>query len=139
MLWRESPSFGGYGGWPFYDDFVSITGLVGLVIRHGRYVEGIQGIYADDAGNRLYGSWHGGLGGERVIIMFDEGELIENVFGRSGWFVDQIALRTNRRIYGPFGGTGGRNWEIGPGRYVIGALFGRAGDYLDRIGFCFAD
>ena len=47
MLWKETPSFGGYGGWPFYDDFVSVTGLVGFAIRHGQYLEGIQGIYRD--------------------------------------------------------------------------------------------
>jgi large repetitive protein len=137
MLWKESPSFGGYGGWPFYDEFVTPIKLIGLTIRHEQYIDGIQGIYQDQAGRKIYGSWHGGPGGERVVITFDEDEVIRNIYGRSGWFVDQIAFETNKRTYGPFGGPEGKCWQLGEGHYVIGGLFGRSGLYLDRIGFCY--
>ena len=73
-----------------------------------------------------------------MTIILEDDEVIHNIYGRSGWFVDQIAFVTNKRVYGPFGGHGGREWELGRGTYVIGALFGRAGLYVDRIGFCYS-
>lgn len=138
MVWRESPPFGGLGGYPFSDDYISVIRLVGFVIRHARYVSGIQGIYQQNNGTLLTGQWHGGLDGAQNVVMLDEDEIILNVSGRAGWYVDQITFDTNKKRYGPYGGDGGKDWELGRGAYRLGGLYGRAGIYLDAIGFCYA-
>ncbi|MDQ3935614.1 MAG: jacalin-like lectin domain protein [Actinomycetota bacterium] len=133
MAWRPSDTHGGTGGAPFTDDLTQVVRLAGFNIRSGSLVDAIQPVFLNCGGGRVTGPWHGGSGGGLQNIVFAADEVIQNFDGRSGWYVDQLTITTNKQTYGPFGGSGGSPFSEDR-LDVVGGFFGRSGSYLDQIG-----
>lgn len=140
MLIQKSRLFGGGGGTPFDEAAHHITAIERIVLHFSSYVHQLEVTYILDDGERLVRTC-GGSGGTRTEeIILEQDEKIFAVIVRSGDFVDSLTFVTYRmfhlvgmRRYGPFGGPGGQQHTVlSPN---IRELFGRAGDWLDAIGF----
>jgi hypothetical protein len=132
----RSNTFGGNGGSSFDDSHdIDAWGPVRqIVVRHGSEVDSIGVFWAN--GNFLN---HGGTGGSETVINLDPDELISRVDGRSGDRLDQITFRSNKRVYGPFGGSGGAPFTVDFGGKALHYLFGRSGSEVDQVGFGFGN
>lgn len=132
MRVKPTVAFGGSGGSEFRDDVTGLVRMRGFLVRFGGYVDGITGVYQDYRGKTVYLP-HGGSGGEYDIAVFDDDEYIVAVEGRADKFVDRITFHTNKRTYGPYGGTGGKPWLL-KGNKLTG-FWGRSVELMDQIGF----
>lgn len=105
-------------------------------------VHSLEFSYRDHDGQpRTVGPWGGGgedLGRENTIHL-DPSEFLKEVSGTvdssGGGIITSLALVTNARTYGPFGG--GRGIPFKTPMQINGSIvgfFGRAGWYLDAIG-----
>lgn len=128
----EGPS-GGTGGQPF-DDAVPVPqpGLpTQLVFRSGSYIDSLQFSY--DNGVSLK---HGGNGGQQQTTWnLVACEIVTNINGKYGSYVDSMSISTNKRK-GQFGGSGGDapyNYTAPPNFAIVG-FAGRSGNYIDAIG-----
>ena len=148
-----SGPYGGGGGTPF-DDMEVYRGdadIAELSVYHGkRVVDGITVSYSGSSGN-LHGT---SPGGSHTVVL-KAGEYIVEATVKYGKFVHSLAFRTNLgRDFGPWGGGDGVHLGLStslvslalsevcvkaPDRYyALSALYGRAGRYLDAIGFYWA-
>jgi hypothetical protein len=136
-------SAGGDGGNAFADysgDGLRIelpreTRVLGVIVRAGDFVDGIQLVYNVDGRPRFAG-YHGGGGGKRYEFWLEPGESITRISGKSGTYVDSIMFQTSTGRTARYGGGGGGNpfsYDIPTGYHLIG-LWGRSGDYVDAIG-----
>lgn len=131
-----SDTFGGSGGVSFHDSQVlSPSANYGpirqLSIRAGSVVDGIAVGYA----NGVRFSHGTSTGGIAYDILLDPDEIIIAVQGRAGASLDQIAFVTNKRTLGPYGGNGGSPFSVEFRGCALQYLFGRAGEFIDQIGF----
>ena len=86
---------------------------------------------------------HGGTGGGPNTFSLEDKEFITEVDVREGGVIQSLTFRTNKgKEYGPFGGKGGIFNKEGvmvtakaPTGYRLIGIKGRAGKYLDAIGF----
>lgn len=132
---------GGEGGYPFAEYAIPDgTRIAAIRVLSGWYVDSIQLVYADAAGNETPMETVGGAGlhfAERENqFVLDGDEYLIGISGTSGQYVDNIRFHTNKRDSDMFGGRGGENsfsLMANAGRQVIG-FFGRADWYLDAIG-----
>ena len=109
-------SFGKKGG-----DSFKMVGLKSLQLRSGTYVDAII----------INGQQHGGNGGTlSKIINFSEDECIVRIEIRSGKYIDNLEITTNKGQCIKGGGNGGNLSEVS-GKMI--ALAGRSGTYLDHI------
>ncbi len=131
---HRTPQVGGGGGQPFADDLTGVKRLTKLTIRHGAYVDAIQCTWQMNDGSSHTGAQHGGAGGRQDVITFAADEYIVGVSGRAGAYVDQLVIKTNKRTYGPYGGNGGKPFDLGPLAAHTTGFFGRSGRYLDALG-----
>lgn len=136
----RGPAFGGKGGVPFSDDAFNVMGIHRINIRYGRYVDRLEILYVTDLGPGQITLAHGGNGGtNEMSISLGGSEVVEAVAGRAGAYIDQLTFRTNYCEYGPFGGDGGTPFEfVIPEHSSLAGFFGRAGDFIDQIGFLYA-
>ncbi len=132
----RSDTFGGEGGSSFDDSHVIETWgrITQLVVRHGEYIDSIGVGYAN--GNFIN---HGGTGGSETLINLLPDELISAVEGRCGDVLDQITFRSNKEVYGPFGGSGGHPFSLDFQGKTLLYLFGRSGAEVDQIAFAYGD
>jgi hypothetical protein len=133
MAWTPSDTHGGKGGDPFTDDLTVVTRLVGFNIRSGRFVDAIQPVFLNCDGTKTTGAWHGGAGGTLQNVVFAADEVVKRVDGRSGRLVDQLTVKTDKKTYGPYGGSGGEPFSeerLG----TVGGFLGRSGRYVDQVG-----
>ena len=128
-----------------------MTRLAGLVIRSGSAVDAIQGIYERKDRTKFSGLQHGGNGGGPQTIPFAQDEFITEINGYAGMdgrfdLVRQLVIKTNRKPagYGPFGTRMGTPWTFNaqsvgedPAAFRVGGIFGRAGTWVDQIGFLY--
>ncbi|HYD38656.1 MAG TPA: jacalin-like lectin [Allosphingosinicella sp.] len=125
---------GGTGGTAFADP-VPVPGqtfIKQIVIRSGSLIDSISTTYINPDGTTTVAT-HGGGGGQPTTIVFNPGETITAVTGRSGKFVDSLTILTSdRRVFGPFGGTGGTPFVVNAN--ILGFV-GRSGTLIDSIGF----
>ncbi len=132
---------GGEGGYPFAEYAIPDgTRIAAIRVLSGWYVDSIQLVYVDAAGNETPMETVGGAGlhfAERENqFVLDGDEYLVGISGTSGQYVDNIRFHTNKRDSDMFGGSGGENsfsFMADAGRQVIG-FFGRADWYLDAIG-----
>jgi hypothetical protein len=131
---------GGDGGHPF--DEVAPPGfeIAGLFIRGDpkRFLVSIQALYRhQQTGDLTLGDRHGGPG-ETIPIALRGGEYFTEISGRTGQFVDSLALETNQGgRFGRFGGLGGSTDYENPPTHTgleIFGFFGRSGTLIDAIG-----
>ncbi|HRW47686.1 MAG TPA: jacalin-like lectin, partial [Caldilinea sp.] len=132
---------GGEGGYPFAEYAIPDGARIAAIrVLSGWYVDSIQLVYADAAGNETPMETVGGAGlhfAEREnLFVLDSDEYLVGISGTSGQYVDNIRFHTNKRDSELFGGRGGDNsfsFMADAGSQVIG-FFGRADWYLDAIG-----
>jgi hypothetical protein len=138
MILEHTASYGGDGGSEFIDDLTDFSRLRKIVIRHGSWIDAIQGIWSVE-GVEISGPQHGGNGGGPSTIQLQEDELIVAIKGRAGTYVDSLTFVTNHgRTFGPYGGNGGNPFpDITAPEGILG-FYGRAGSYLDKVGFVLA-
>lgn len=135
MLYEQTPSYGGNGGGDFADDPGQFARLRKIVIRHGAWIDAIQGVW-DVEGVPIESAQHGGNGGGASTIELAEGEMITRVAGRSGVYIDTLTFTTSHgRVFGPYGGGGGSPFPDIVAKDGIIGFYGRSGAYLDRVGF----
>ena len=130
-------TYGGGGGYAF-NEVPNNCGAVirKITIRAARVVDSIQITYRLSNGQYHTAGRHGGLGGRQHVIYVDvnNGEKIIGIFGKSAALVDQLGFVTNKgRIYGPYGGCGGRNFHVSS--CLVRGIFGRSAQLLNSIGF----
>jgi hypothetical protein len=125
--------FGGNGGSPFSIFPPDGSRIYAMAIRSSGVIHGIVIWY--QKGATIYRVGVGGTGGRYYQQFFTPTERIVRVSGRSGWVVDRLSVRTNFKTF-TYGGTGGNAFvaEVPPGYQILG-FWGRAGIYLDQIGF----
>jgi hypothetical protein len=134
--------FGGTGGSPFYIFPPNYSRLYAMAIRSGSLIDRIQFWYIRRDGT-IYTSGAGGTGGRYYLQYFASGEYIYQVYGRSGRYVNRLSFYTRRlgstaTTYRTltFGGTGGSPfYATVPAGYQLFGFWGRAGAYVDQIGF----
>lgn len=129
---------GGCGGREFQDTIpANAREAVGVIVRHGAYIDSLQmGIEKTD-GTIVLLPQHGGNGGRQDIFFLATGEYITEIWGKYGSFVDSIQFRTSTGRTSPrYGGTGGcANYRYNaPPGYEIAGFYGRSGAYIDAIG-----
>lgn len=134
---------GGPGGHPF-DDLAdlglngSTMRIAGLIIRSGKFIDGITPVYLDGNG-QLALPKHGGDGGLETRIGLRPGEFITEISGKSGEFLDSLTVETNLGARLGFGGPGGgpvEGYEFPPetdGLQEVVAFFGASGQFIDRL------
>lgn len=123
---------GGPGGAPFEERRWPDSTIIGGVIRAGARVDAIELTFSNQTSVQ-----HGGNGGDSYPFTLAAGERISGISGRSGNSVDSIAIHTNQRIIGPFGGAGGEPFVIGDPDFELVGILGRSGNELDSIGGVF--
>lgn len=128
--------YGGSGGTPFVDDIKDVKEISSIVLRCGGMIDGFEVKYRTFDGQVKSHGWHGGRGGTEKVIQFQPGEYITSVAGRSGGLIDQLTIKTNLGVHGPFGGSGGKPFELWPmaGEDRILGFHGRCGGMLDALG-----
>jgi hypothetical protein len=86
---------GGEGGTEFADKALPEGArVVGVRIRHGQYIDGIELIYKTADGKEEGLGWHGGDGGEEETFRLEDGESITGITGRAGTLVDSLMIVT---------------------------------------------
>jgi hypothetical protein len=149
------PSHGGNGGhdftlrpltepdFVFHDDWH----LAWMYIKTGQYIDSIELWWLDAQGTYHYSGRIGGSGGFGRNVPISPTKGIGLVYGRSGDYVDHLHFYdvTGTTIADStgnwfFGGSGGSEWKpIFDDARALGAkihgVYGRAGQYIDRIGF----
>ena len=133
---KKSDYFGGSGGNAFADPIEThippIVGVSKIDIRHGNQVDSFKVEYLLLGGGTYTGAKHGGTGGSLSELVFQKGEVIEQMYGKTNnVLVDQVSFDTQLRSYGPYGETGKTPFSV-KGRVV--GFFGRSGNLLDSIG-----
>jgi predicted flap endonuclease-1-like 5' DNA nuclease len=128
---------GGLGGIEFDNYAVPTDGrLTEVRIFAGQYVQGVQFVYADAAGNTVEMPMIGGDAGTRYAFTLDAGEYLTGISGLTDWYIDRIRLHTNKRVSDDFGGTGTDveyRLEAPAGEAIVG-VFGRSNWYIDALG-----
>ena len=132
-----SSCYGGGGGRAFNElpDNCKAT-ISKITIRYGKFVDSIQLTYRLSNGKDYTGHCFGGRGGRKaeVHIDVDGGERVTGVFGKSAGLLDQIGFVTTKgRIFGPYGGCGGRPFHVNSCH--VHGIYGRFGALIDSIGF----
>jgi hypothetical protein len=132
---------GGSGGTAFLDSEIPFGARITEIrIQVGKYIDGIQAVYTLPDGTTVEGPFHGGRGGSTQVFRLESNEYITGISGRHGTYIDSLQIHTNRRTSSRYGGSGGRQdfrIDVPSGNRAVG-LIGRAGRYLDAIGFSYA-
>jgi hypothetical protein len=134
MPCRRTPQVGGAGGAAFADDLTEVARLSSLTIYYGAWINGIQCNWELVDRSTRKGIIHGSNSGTQppATLTFGSDEYIVGISRRSGAFVDQLVIKTNKGTHGPFGGGGGAPFDLGAVQAL--GFFGRSGAYLDAIG-----
>ena len=104
-----------------------------IELKYGNDLNGIRCKWIDQSGTQHEGRQHSGRWGDHYyIFLLDNDEVITNVEGSFGKYLQSLKLETNKnRNSGRIGGEGGAKFAI-KGDTV--GFFGRAGDLIDKIG-----
>ncbi|GKD46385.1 jacalin-related lectin 19-like protein [Tanacetum coccineum] len=123
-----------------WDDGVH-DGIREINLIYSSCIDSIRVTY-DNNVKPLLAEKHGGMGGtksaqlrfpEEVLISVS-GHYCPMVYGASP-MIRSLTLKTNQRIYGPFGVETGTPFNfLTNGGYIVG-LYGRSGWFLDSLGF----
>jgi len=127
---------GGEGGEAFADkQLPKGAKVVGVKIRHGLYIDGIELLYKTADGKKEGLDWHGGDGGEEETFLLEEGEFITGITGKTGEYVESLRIVTNKRKSRNYGGDGGdKTFELQKSGEEVTGFCGRSGAVLDQIG-----
>jgi hypothetical protein len=134
--WMKVGPVGGEGGTEFADQALPEGArVVGVKVRQGCWIDGIELIYRTTDGKEEGLGWHGGDGGEEKMFRLEEGEYITGMTGKAGTYIDSVAIVTNKRISETYGGDGGDHiFDLRSSCGEVTGFFGRSLRFLDRIG-----
>lgn len=126
---------GGRGGSPFVDMAVSGGSVAAITVRSGSLIDSIQFTYRYGK-KQVRGQAHGGNGGKSRTFKLKPGEVIIELSGKSGKYVDSLYIKTSRGRSKRWGGKGGsRRYKFtGSTKSPITGIWGRSGNLLDAIG-----
>jgi hypothetical protein len=112
-------------------DFKARGRLSMIRIWSGRYIDAMELVWIDEAGQLHSSGKVGGKGGTERTFILDADEHVQAVYGWSGDYVDRLELVTNKGRTMAWGGTGGRPWKVEalPGEQIHGF----AGQYYSLI------
>ncbi|KAK3151848.1 hypothetical protein QOZ80_3AG0251410 [Eleusine coracana subsp. coracana] len=135
-------TWGGDGGIA-HDITVAPQRLESITIRNGKVIDSVAFSYRDkDKQLHTAGPWGGSGGTDERTITLDASEYVTEVAGAVGPIGDvphvitALKIVTNRATYGPFGRGDGTPFSIPVlNNGSIVGMFGRAGGYLDAVGF----
>ncbi len=132
----KAGAVGGEGGAEFTDGAPPDGArVVGVKIRHGRWIDGIELLYKTADGKEEGLGWHGGDGGEEETFRLEEGEYITGITGKAGAYIDSLTIVTNKRRSKTYGGDGGDSaFDLRSPCGMVAGFYGRSGPFLDRIG-----
>ena len=110
---------------------------MGVKVRHGRLIDGIELLYKTADGKEEGLGWHGGDGGEEEeTFRLEEGEYIVGLSGKAGTYIESLTIVTNNRKSKTYGGDGGDDaFDLRCPDGEVGGFCGRSGSGLDQIGF----
>jgi predicted flap endonuclease-1-like 5' DNA nuclease len=128
---------GGLGG-HYFSDYTLPPGtqLKAVHVFAERYVDAVQFVYSDAAGNQGELPQIGGLGGKHFAFILDDDEYLTGISGLYDWYIDCIQFHTNKRVSERYGepNAGQEFHYTAPDGYEIFGLFGRANWYVDALG-----
>lgn len=127
---------GGVGGVPFDDEPPAAGGrLRELRVWSGSAIDGLQIVLMID-GVLAERPRHGGSQGGYASVLLEPGEVITEIYGRYGSYLEQLSIRTNRGQSRRFGGVGGASEfaYFAPEGFQIAGFWGRAGRVIDALG-----
>jgi predicted flap endonuclease-1-like 5' DNA nuclease len=128
---------GGLGGQEFGDYRVPAEArLTEIHIYTDKYIDALQFVYRDGAGQIVTMPKVGGLGGQQFIISLGDDEYLTAMSGTYDWFIDTIRFHTNHRITEAYGGEGAIHeflLEAPAGQEICG-LFGKNDWFIDSLG-----
>lgn len=105
------------------------------------YVDAMQVVYEDAGGNFRSSVKAGGPGGNFASMLFNPGEWIASVKGRSQKYIDQLCLvkSDSNSTTLCVGGGGGYPWgpDSGGGLNQIAGVSGKYGSYIDSLRFSY--
>jgi hypothetical protein len=119
-------------------DILSTEDITRIAIQHGRRIEQIEIEYANRR-NITQVESVGNDAGEWSFIELEKGEFITYITGRAGTLIDQITFHTSlRRTFGPYGGSGGQDFEINiPSNAKVIGFTGKVGPSIKQIGLIY--
>ncbi|CAG8700452.1 12279_t:CDS:2, partial [Acaulospora morrowiae] len=102
------------------DSHTSELHLVKIIIRSGNWVDSIKLFWSDDTVSTF-----GSGGSNEYILALDKDEKILGFNVRSGWWLDALEIKTNKKNSGLIGGSGGdfRHLQVPKGHELVG-IFG---------------
>ncbi|XP_030484910.2 jacalin-related lectin 3 [Cannabis sativa] len=124
-----------------WDDGVYST-VKQVVVAHGTTIDSIQ-IEYDNNGSSVWSEKHGGRGGPKVdnIKLDYPHEYLTSINGYyaklNEWgppIVRSLTLKSNKKLYGPFGVEKGSSFSIPTSGGKIVGFHGKAGWFVDSIG-----
>jgi predicted flap endonuclease-1-like 5' DNA nuclease len=128
---------GGLGGQEFGDYRVPAGArLTEIHVYTDKYIDALQFVYSDGAGQIVTMPKVGGLGGQQFIIALGDDEYITAISGTYDWYIDTIRFHTNHRITETYGGQGAVHEFLleAPADQEICGLFGKNDWFLDSLG-----
>ncbi len=137
QLYRLPPTIGrSYGGTSYQDSMPDTARVAELWIGAGTFIEGLQMWSLNSDGMLFTSGPHGGWASGLFRIVLAADEYIVALSGKGGLYMDSLSVVTNKRTYGPYGGSGGDTaFSIAaPAGYEIVGFFGRAGELMDYTG-----
>ncbi|KDP46660.1 hypothetical protein JCGZ_10969 [Jatropha curcas] len=130
--------FGGNGG--AYWDEGTYTTIRRITVVSESVINSIH-IEYDNNGSLVSSTKHGGSGGDttNVVDLDYPDEYVTSISGYHGRnlssaVVQSITIKTNRRVYGPFGVEKGKDFSFPQTEGKIIGFHGRCGDHLNSIG-----
>ncbi|KDP31690.1 hypothetical protein JCGZ_15015 [Jatropha curcas] len=130
--------FGGNGG-AYWDDGTYTT-IRRITVVSESVINSIH-IEYDNNGTLVSSTKHGGSGGDttNVVDLDYPDEYATSISGYHGRnlssaVVQSITIKTNRRVYGPFGVEKGKDFSFPQTEGKIIGFHGRCGDHLNSIG-----
>jgi predicted Ser/Thr protein kinase len=134
--WKIGTS-GGNGDDAFVDKHLPKGArVIGVKIRSGDWIDAVELLYKTADGKEESLGKHGGDRGGEDTFMLEEGEHITGITGKTGPYVMSLTIITNKRKsknYGRGQGDVEYHYEVPHHDEIIG-FFGRAGEYVNRIG-----
>ncbi|MEL7169228.1 MAG: hypothetical protein AAGN64_07755, partial [Bacteroidota bacterium] len=107
--------------------------IAGVHVYAAQYVHAVELVVRDADGNHHTLPRLGAPGGNKHTVELAEGERLVGLSGRADWYLDALAVHTDKRATAAFGGPGGEGFGLDlRDREVVG-LSGRADWYLDAL------
>ncbi|MEL7361662.1 MAG: hypothetical protein AAFN13_06295 [Bacteroidota bacterium] len=107
--------------------------IAGVHVYAGQYVHAVELVVRDTDGNLHTLPRLGAPGGTKHSVELAEGERLVGFSGRADWYLDALAVHTDKRATDAFGGPGGEGFGLSLDDQQVVGLGGRADWYLDAL------